>query len=226
MTARVLKTVVFMGSSKNITPPWGGAPRLGDCVLKHVLATLKARDVVCGEEKVSHEFTVFDPLEVFGEGGALASSGCELKTPHFFFKKGEAPVAMDAMAAIIKAADCILVVTCEYNHGLPPALNSMLNHFGGSNFAMKPSGIVTYSSSPFAGMRVAMAVQPVLHELGCLPVSKLCGFGVVQDIFNEDGSVKDTSNRQLKQLPQLLSQLEWMGIAMANQRAVVPAFHE
>ena len=49
-----------------------------------------------------HDVTVFDPLEVFGEGGALAQSGCQLSEPHFFFKPGSAPAAMDAMRDAIK----------------------------------------------------------------------------------------------------------------------------
>ena len=54
------------------------------------------------ESKVLHDVTVFDPLEVFGEGGALAQSGCQLSEPHFFFKPGSAPAAMDAMRDAIK----------------------------------------------------------------------------------------------------------------------------
>ena len=40
--------------------------------------------------------------QVFGEGGALAQSGCQLSEPHFFFKAGSAPAAMDAMRDVIK----------------------------------------------------------------------------------------------------------------------------
>lgn len=148
-----IKTVVFMGSSRSLVPPWGGDSRLGSRVLKYVTKTLDARSAPVGQSgaEVVHEVTVFDPLEVFGEGGALAQSGCELTEPHFFFKDGSAPAAMDAMRDAIKAADAILVVTAEYNHAPPPALLSMLDHFGGSNYNGKPSGIVTYSPGPWGG---------------------------------------------------------------------------
>ena len=36
--------------------------------------------------------------------------------------------------ASIKAADGYVVVTAEYNHSLPPALTSLMGHFGGSNY--------------------------------------------------------------------------------------------
>ena len=34
MSAITLKTVVFLGSARNVVPPWGGCARLGDRVLK------------------------------------------------------------------------------------------------------------------------------------------------------------------------------------------------
>ena len=172
-----------------------------------------------GSGKVKHEVTVFDPRAVFGEGGALASSGAQLTTPHFYFKGGEAPAEMDAMRDTIKAADAYVVVTSEYNHSVPPSLSSMLGHFGGSNYAFKPSAIVTYSPSPWGGMRAAMALRPLLSELGCLPVSKLCGIPNVTNVLNADGTPSgDEPARPLGQLPKMLGQLEWMAVAMANQR--------
>ena len=50
-----LKTVVFMGSARNVVPPWGGEARLGDRVLKHVLSVLKARDEAYGQDRFSYQ---------------------------------------------------------------------------------------------------------------------------------------------------------------------------
>jgi len=105
MAKRVLKTVVFMGSSRDMKAFWGGDKRLGDRVLKHVVEVLTQRKSNVGSVKVEHDITVFDPLEVFGEEGALKSSGSELKTPHFYFKAGSAPKEMEEMRTIIRDAD-------------------------------------------------------------------------------------------------------------------------
>jgi NAD(P)H-dependent FMN reductase len=223
MSSRVLKTVVFMGSARDISPPWGGPSRLGDGLLNWVKTELAKRSSQVGDETITHEVTVFDPLEVFAPGGALAESGAELKTPHFFFKGGEAPAGMEAMAQTIKAADCYLIVTAEYNHSLPPALSSMMGHFGGSNYKFKPSGIITYSPSPYGGARAAVALRPFLSELGCLSVSKMGCFSMVGDIFEQDGSVKDAENRQLKQLAGVLEQVEWLAVACLKQKDLCPA---
>ena len=216
MAARpaTLKTVLFMGSAKDIIPPWGGPSRLGNGLLEWAKSEISKRSA----EGITHEVTVYDPIEIFGKGGALESSGAEIRTPHHFFKSGEAPEGMEAMAKTIKEADCYLVITPEYNHSLPPALSGLMGHFGGSNYAYKPSGIITYSPSPYGGARAAVALRPFLSELGCLPVSTMACFSMVGDIFEQDGSVKDENNRQLKQLDGLLDQLEWWAVACANQR--------
>lgn len=218
-TTRTLKTVLFMGSARDITPPWGGSSRLGNGILEWVKAEISKRSSSLGDiEQITHEITVYDPIEVFGKGGALESSGAEIRTPHFFFKPGDAPEGMEAMAKTIKEADCYLVVTPEYNHSLPPSISGMMGHFGGSSYAHKPSGIITYSVSPYGGSRVAVALRPFLSELGCLPVSPMACYSMVGDIFEEDGIVKDKDSRQLKQLDNLLGHLEWWAVATANQR--------
>uniref|UniRef100_A0A7S1FMR8 NADPH-dependent FMN reductase-like domain-containing protein n=2 Tax=Corethron hystrix TaxID=216773 RepID=A0A7S1FMR8_9STRA len=216
---RTLKTVLFMGSARDITPPWGGTSRTGDGILEWVKKEISKRSSSLGGIKeITHELTVYDPIEVFGEGGALQSSGAEIRTPHFFFKPGDAPSDMDAMAQKINEADCYLVLTPEYNHSVTPAISGMMGHFGGSKYAFKPSGLITYSVSPYGGARGAVALRPFLSELGCLPVSAMACFSMVGDIFEQDGTPKDENHRQLKQLDKVLTQLEWYAIACSNQR--------
>merc|ERR1712086_713279 len=99
-------------------------------------------------EGFTHEVTVYDPIKIFGKGGALESSGAEIRTPHHFIESGKAPEGMEVMAKTIQEADCYLVITPEYNHSLPPALSGLMGHFAGSNYAYKPSGIITYSPGP------------------------------------------------------------------------------
>jgi chromate reductase, NAD(P)H dehydrogenase (quinone) len=214
---RVLKTVVFMGSARNVVSPWGGDARLGDRVLKFVQSTLATRRQVLGNETLVHKVDIVDPKEVFAEGGALAEiSRGELVAPTFMIKN--LPPKASALTEMIKAADCFIIVSPEYNHVAPPALSSVMGHFGGSCYAAKPSAIITYSAGPWGGMRAAVSICDMCHELGCLPVSKLCGLPMVANLINLDGSPVDESHRMLKQLPDMLTQLEWMAVAMKNQR--------
>merc|ERR1712227_584758 len=91
-------------------------------------------------------------------------------TPHFFYKPGQAPAGMEAMAKTITDADCFIVLTPEYNHSITPAISGMMGHFGGSRYAKKASGMITYSPGPYGGARGAVALRPFLSELGCLPL--------------------------------------------------------
>jgi len=200
-------------------PPWGGDKRLGDRVVSWVRSTLESRKSTLGTDDIAHDFTVIDPLDCFKSGGPLSGfTGGELRAPTFMMKPDDIPPETKALADTIREADCYLIVSPEYNHSIPPALASVMGHFGGSLYKCKPSGIITYSPGPWGGMRAAMAIQVFCHELGCLPVSKLCGIPTVADILGADGTPKDSSNRMLKQLPELLTQLEWMAVAMKNQR--------
>ena len=173
MSATTLKTVIFFGSARNIVAPWGGDARLGDRVLNWVKSTLSNRSASLGSAApsgdasqatttsttITHEVHIIDPLEVFGPNGGLSHSGGELQRPTFFEDPTKLPDSTKKLQEMIKGADCYLIVSPEYNHSIPPALSSVMGHFGGSNYKCKPSGIVTYSPGPFAGMRAAMAIQ-------------------------------------------------------------------
>ena len=156
-----LKTVVFLGSARNVIPPWGGDARLGDRVTNYVKSVLATRSskIGDGDEKITHDVHIVDPIEVFSKAdGALSYSGGELSAPTFFMGD-KLPEKAKALQEIVRSADCYLIISPEYNHSIPPALSSVMGHFGGSLYKCKPSGIVTYSPSPFAGMRAAMAIQ-------------------------------------------------------------------
>jgi hypothetical protein len=47
---------------------------------------------------------------------------------------------------------------------------------------------------------------------------------VAHELFDKDGSPLDPENRMLKQLPQMLDQLEWMAVAMKNQRDAIGTY--
>jgi hypothetical protein len=51
---------------------------------------------------------------VFGEGGALATSGGELQTPHFFLKAGTVP-EMDAMQVSLLACSYLQCIPVSYS---------------------------------------------------------------------------------------------------------------
>ena len=106
MTTITLKTVVFFGSARNVTPPWGGDSRLGDRILAWTKATLAARSESLGADTVKHDVAVLDPLEVFGPSGALSGfTGGELRSPVFMMKPDDVPQTTKDLQETIKSAD-------------------------------------------------------------------------------------------------------------------------
>ncbi|CAH1775724.1 unnamed protein product [Owenia fusiformis] len=187
-----LKTVLFLGSVRE--------NRLGARVATFMKSQL---------EKHNYEVTVFDPdVMEFGM----------LKKPIFFYppdRAGAPQWLIDAENAV-KEADCYVIVSAEYNHCIPPALSNMMDHFGGSSYAYKPSGIVCYSPGIYGGMRAAMQLRAMTGELGCLSVSNIFGIPQVNKAIDETG--KPLDDHMEKGANKLISQLDWMAQAMKARR--------
>lgn len=131
MSAIVLNTVVFLGSARS-----GG--RLCDRVTTWVKSILALWSSSLGNDTVTHAVKVIDLIDVFGPGGALSHSGAELRLPtHFGPDSALGPKTLE-LRAMINAADCYLIISPEYNHTIPPALSSLMGHFGGSSYMCNP----------------------------------------------------------------------------------------
>jgi len=68
-----------------------------------------------------------------------------VKPLHHYSDQSQAPDWLRYVNHKVCEADAVVVVSAEYNHSIPPALSNLLDHFPGSSFAYKPSGIVCYS---------------------------------------------------------------------------------
>ncbi|MEM1130207.1 MAG: NAD(P)H-dependent oxidoreductase [Pseudomonadota bacterium] len=194
--------MVFLGSRRASAPP--RPARLGERV---------ARAFVGQIEGGGHQVTLIDPLDF----PALD----EFK-PHFSYRKGAAPEPLDVLAGQIGKADAYVMVSPEYNHSMSPALADLLNHFGASLFAYKPSLIATYSAGQWGGARAAMNMRAYLGELGCLPVSAMVHVPKAHEVFDADGGYLDTvdADRWDTYLGRGLGQLAWWGAAARSQRAI------
>ena len=71
------------------------------------------------------------------------------KPLHFYQDRSKAPAELVKANEQIKSADAFLFISCEYNHCIPPALANLVDHFPGSSFMWRPSGLVTYSPGRF-----------------------------------------------------------------------------
>lgn len=172
-----------------------------------------ARFLARAVETRGHRAELADPLEI-----ALPL----LDRMYKEYRPGEAPEPMQRMAAMIGRADAVCVVSGEYNHGIPPALKNMIDHFL-EEWYFRPAGIACYSAGRFGGVRAAMQLRMTLAEVGMPTISSLLPVPGVGDAVAADGTAKAdwlgaAAGRFLDEL------LWWADAARAKKAADGPPF--
>ncbi|HKT14557.1 MAG TPA: NADPH-dependent FMN reductase [Allosphingosinicella sp.] len=128
---------------------------------------------------------------------------------------GEAPEQLERLAGLYRSVDGFLVVSAEYNHGIPPALKNLLDHFLEEYF-WRPSGIVCYSAGSFGGVRAAMQLRMTLAELGMPSVSSILPIPRIAEAISEDGiPAQPITERSMNRF---LDEFLWYAEALAAQR--------
>jgi NAD(P)H-dependent FMN reductase len=184
-----LKTAVLYGSVRSA--------RQGIRAARFIVGKLEAR---------GHEVAFIDPLQ---------KPLPLLDRMYKEFAPGEAPAAMEAIAAALRSADGFIIVSGEYNHSIPPALKNLLDHFQ-KEYHYKPSGIVTYSAGPFAGLRGLANLRAILGELGTPSIPTVFPVSQVQKAFDEDGGALEAAYDD--RVVRFLDEFEWYSKALKAAR--------
>jgi NAD(P)H-dependent FMN reductase len=167
-----------------------------------------ARWVLDALQKRGHEGVLVDPLEL------------QLPLLDRMYKEhpaGQAPRQLEQLATLYRRVDGFLIVSGEYNNGIPPALKNMLDHFLEEYF-WRPSGIVCYSAGQFGGVRAAMQLRMTLAELGMPSVPSLMPIPRIGAALDENGA---SSNPHLdSSLTRFLDEFEWYAAALKSRRAL------
>lgn len=166
-----------------------------------------ARFVECALRRRGHEVTLVDPV---------ALQLPLLDRMYKEYPKGEAPAALETLAAVYRAADAFVVVSGEYNHSIPPALSNLLDHFLEEYF-WRPSAIVCYSTGAFGGVRAAMQLRAMLSELGMPSISSLFPIPKIASAFGDDGRALDPAAE--RRFARFAEELEWYAEALRDRRA-------
>ena len=158
-------------------------------------------------ERRGHATTLVDPLE--------------LRLPlldrmYKEYPKGAAPPELERLAALYRTVDGFVIVSGEYNHGIPPALKNLLDHFLEEYF-FRPAAIVCYSAGSFGGVRAAMQLRMTLAELGTVTIPSLLPIPKVQDAFDEQGEPADPAAE--RRAARFLDELDWFARALQAARS-------
>lgn len=134
------KAIIFISSTRD--------GRFGDRVANNVRTAL---------EKKGFSVRTFDPVEM---------DFPLLRMPlHFMKDRSAAPQWLVDANEEIKEADAFVVVTAEYNCGLPPALSNMMDHFPPSSYRHRPCSIVTYSmGNVFVALSIVFTPSLQIHD--------------------------------------------------------------
>lgn len=165
-----------------------------------------AKYVVKKLEERGHEVVLIDPLEY-----ELPM----LRNKFVYLKDEEKTPNMKKLQEIFSSSDGFVIVSAEYNHGVPPALKNIVDYFM-NEFFFKPSAIVTYSTGPFGGVRVMIQWRAILSELGMPSIPTSLPIPSIQNVFDEEGSPKDPAyNERTKKF---FDEFEWYVKALKEAR--------
>lgn len=134
------------------------------------------------------------------------------------FVPGEAPAVMEELSRLFLSADGFAIVSGEYNHGIPPALKNLLDHFS-EEYLWRPAAIVTYSSGRWGGVRAAMQLRACLAEMGMVTIPSTLPFARVDEAFAQDGTPADPT-KTAQYATEFFDEFVWYMEALKARRAL------
>jgi NAD(P)H-dependent FMN reductase len=135
-------------------------------------------------------------------------------TPSKLHKQYPDP-AVQQWSGIVDAADALVIVSPEYNHGYPAVLKNALDWLY-PEFADKPVGLVGVSNGPSGGARVIEQLRLLCGDFGLFDIKETVLFRSVQNVFGPTGALSDDS--YLKQIDGLLAALYRMAEVLKAAR--------
>ena len=127
------------------------------------------------------------------------------------------PAEVQAWADAIRSADGVIIVSPEYNNGYPGVLKNALDYLGPKEYQRKPFGIVTVSGGGFGGLHALSQLRLVTLGMGAFPLPASLPFSRAQDVFAEDGTLKEPSYE--KRADTFIAEVLWFTEAIATQKA-------
>src|SRR5579859_7319537 len=130
-------------------------------------------------------------------------------------RRDDPPPRLQEFGDKIGRADSFVIVTPEYNNGYPGVLKNALDYLL-PEYRRKPFGIVTVSAGGFGGINCLAQLRLVIIGMGAFPIPAALPISRVQEMFADDGSVKDPSFDKRAQA--FFAELLWFTEAVAVQK--------
>lgn len=125
---------------------------------------------------------------------------------------------VEVLARAIAAADAVVVVTPEYNHGYPASLKTALDTVK-YEWRGKPIGFVSYGGL-HGGARATEQLRQVAAELHMVSVRDSVSIPRVRKAFGDNRRIVDDA--AVDSATRMLDQLFWWGAAVRGMRESEP----
>lgn len=156
------------------------------------------------EQRAEFEIDVVDLLDI-----DLPVRHCDEPTP-----------AVAAFGTRIDRADAVVVVTPEYNHGIPGALKHAIDQLL-KEWCAKPVGFVSYGGIG-RGLRSVEQLRLVFSALNAPSLHNSVSINLFDGSIDEHGWVRDAGGGAEKAVMTLLDELAWWATALRTARADSP----
>ena len=134
--------------------------------------------------------------------------------------RDDAPAGVVEFGGRIARADSVVIVSPEYNNGYPGVLKNALDYFG-PEYKRKPVAIVTVSGGGFGGLNALAQLRLVTLGMGAFPIPASLPFSRVQDVFAEEGTLKDAAYE--KRTDAFIAEVLWFTEAIVTQKTKATA---
>ena len=130
--------------------------------------------------------------------------------------RDDPPPGLESLAARIDRSDGLVIVTPEYNSGIPGSVKNALDYLL-PEFQRLSVGVATVSAGGFGGVSCLAQMRLVLLSMGAVPVPASLPVSRVQDAFDEDG--EPTDDRFASRADRFLDEVVWWAEAARDRRA-------
>lgn len=162
------------------------------------------------EAKQANENMEFELLDIAELGLPILDE----PIPPLYAQDGKYNDKQKELAERIDAADGFVIVTGEYNHGIPAPLKNMLDHIALSSWQRKAVAYVGY------GVRGAnwsvSSLVPTMTYMYVMSMPYVVGINMIWDAFDDKGNIK--TEHKIGDVAKQLEDLEWWVVALKAAR--------
>lgn len=162
------------------------------------------------EAKQANESMDFELLDI----AELSLPILDEPIPPLYAQDGNYNDKQKDLAERISDADGFVIVTGEYNHGIPAPLKNMLDHIAPSSWQRKAVAYVGY------GVRGAnwsiSSLVPTMTYMYVMSMPYVVGINMIWDAFDDKGDIK--TEHKIGDVAKQLEDLEWWVVTLKAAR--------